>query len=126
MNSVVAARSNCKLRIILFTFTDLTLLGLLRLVKVMKLNKAQLNRIASKVLQSVEDCESCTVKEKPEKIQARIVEYLISDMNREAELDKAVLKMMDDLESQGQGEFERYKMFPLLKKRLAKERGIVL
>jgi len=41
-------------------------------------------------------------------------------------LDVEVNRLMDDLERQNPGEFQRFKMFPLLKKRLAKEKGIIL
>jgi hypothetical protein len=34
--------------------------------------------------------------------------------------------MMDDLERQNPGGFQRFKMFPMLKRRLAKEKGIIL
>ena len=43
-----------------------------------------------------------------------------------SELDAEVNRMMDDLEKQSSGEFQRYKMFPMLKKRLAKEKKIIL
>ena len=49
-----------------------------------------------------------------------------ADYNRERELDQEVNKMMDDLERKNPGEFQRYIMFPMLKKRLAKEKGIIL
>ncbi len=126
MNSVVAANVSWIILINRLPVTDLTLLGENRLVKVMKLNKAQMNRIATKILQSLEENQAATLKTKPEALQARIVEFLISDIEKEAQLDKDVHKMMDDLESAGQGGFERYKMFPMLKKRLAKEKGIIL
>ena len=56
----------------------------------------------------------------------RAVELVAADFARERQLDEEVNKMMDDLERQNPGSFQRYKMFPLLKKRLAQEKGIVL
>jgi hypothetical protein len=47
-------------------------------------------------------------------------------MRKESDLDHEVNRMMDELERQNPGEFQRYKMFPMLKKRLAKEKGIIL
>ena len=85
-----------------------------------------MHRIAKKVLQALDENQAASLKVKAEVLEARIVEFLKADMERESDLDRDVLKMMDDLESSGQGDFERYKMFPMLKKRLAQERGIIL
>lgn len=65
-------------------------------------------------------------KTKEEDVLNRAFELIKADFHREAELDREVNRMMDDLERQSPGEFQRYKMFPMLKKRLAKEKGIVL
>lgn len=67
-----------------------------------------------------------TFKEKEEKVYDRAVQLVKNDFQRETDLDAEVNKMMDQLERQNPGEFQRYKMFPLLKKRLAKEKGIIL
>lgn len=56
----------------------------------------------------------------------RAVQLIQADFQRELELDREVNRMMDDLERKNSGEFQRYKMFPLLKRRLAKEKGIIL
>jgi len=56
----------------------------------------------------------------------RAVQLIQADFQRELELDREVNRMMDDLERENSGEFQRYKMFPLLKRRLAKEKGIIL
>ncbi len=65
-------------------------------------------------------------KEKEDAVFERAVEIIRADFHREQALDQEVHKMMDDLERQNPNGFERYKMFPMLKKRLAKEKGIVL
>lgn len=65
-------------------------------------------------------------KEKEERVFKRALEIVKGDFERERQLDEEVNRMMDELERQNPGEFQRYKMFPLLKKRLAKEKGIVL
>lgn len=67
-----------------------------------------------------------TLKDKEEKILRRAEELVKADYARETELDREVEAMMDDLERKNPGEFQRYKMFPLLKKRLAKEKGVIL
>ncbi len=65
-------------------------------------------------------------KESEEKVFKKAVAYVQDDFAKEAALDVEVNKMMDTLEKKNPGQFERYKMFPLLKKRMAQEKGIVL
>ena len=65
-------------------------------------------------------------KSAEETVFKRAVGLIQGDYSRELELDREVNRMLDDLERKNSGEFERYKMFPLLKKRLAKEKGIIL
>ena len=67
-----------------------------------------------------------TFKEDEKKVFQRALEVVKQDYHRESELEKEVMKMIDDLERSNSGEFQRYKMFPLLKQKLAKERKIVL
>ena len=65
-------------------------------------------------------------KDKPDVVLQRAITLIREDLAREAALDAEVNRMMDDLERQNPGAFQRFKMFPLLKKRLAKEKGIIL
>lgn len=78
------------------------------------------------VLQELESGKGIEYKAKQHEVAARAVAIIKADYQREANLDQEVQKMMDDLERQNPNSFERYKMFPLLKKRLAKEKGIIL
>ena len=57
---------------------------------------------------------------------ALVHEIISADLNKEKELEKEVSKMLDDLEKSHTGQFERYKMHPLLKKELAKKHGVIL
>lgn len=67
-----------------------------------------------------------TFKEKEETVYRRACDLIMKEYRNEAALDEEVNRMMDDLERQNPGQFQRFKMFPLLKKKLAKEKGIVL
>jgi hypothetical protein len=96
------------------------------LVKGMKLTPIQIDRIARKILEELKSQNLVEFKEPEDKVFRRAVELIKGDFDREAVLDREVNKMLDDLERKNPGEFERYKMFPMLKKRLAKEKGIVL
>ena len=92
----------------------------------MKLKKAQTKRFAELVLRALEDKDIVTYKVDRAQVLDRLVTVIEKNMTDELELDRAVNQMMDDLERSNPGEFERYKMFPMLKKKMAKERGFVL
>lgn len=92
----------------------------------MKLSDKVLQRLVQYVFRELKSSETIIFKEKEEKVFQRAVEILKKELQKEAELDAEVNRMMDELERQNPGEFQRFKMFPLLKKRLAKERKIIL
>ena len=48
------------------------------------------------------------------------------ELDKEVALEAEVNKIMDDLEQKSDTAFERYKMFPMLKQKLAKKKGIIL
>ena len=96
------------------------------LVKIMKMNDKQIQKLISFVLKEMKQGQVVQFKDSEEAIINKSLELIKTEMQKISDLDKEVHKMMDDLERQNPGSFERYKMFPLLKKRLAKEKGIIL
>jgi hypothetical protein len=92
----------------------------------MKINEKQIQHMAKKLLESMKAQNCIEFKEKEEKVFEKVIQIIREDFERESRLDQEVNKMMDDLERQNPGGFQRYKMFPMLKKRLAKEKGIIL
>lgn len=92
----------------------------------MKISDKQMRRMAVAIFKALKEQKVIEFKEKEESVLDRAVGLIKADFNREAELDQEVNRMMDDLERQNPGGFQRYKMFPMLKRRLAKEKGIVL
>ncbi len=92
----------------------------------MKVTEKQFKAMALAILDSLKKHNIITFKEKEEAVLQRAIEFIRGDFEREAKLDIEVNQMMDTLEKQNPGEFQRYKMFPMLKKRLAKEKGIIL
>ena len=82
--------------------------------------------MADAIVKGLKTQKVITFKDKEETVLDRATAIIRADYFREQELDREVNRMMDDLERQNPGEFERYKMFPMLKKRLAKEKGIIL
>ncbi len=92
----------------------------------MKMSEKQIKRLVHLVLKELKESKSATFKDKDEKVAAVAAQLVAAELRQEADLDQEVHRMMDELERQNPGSFERYKMFPLLKKRLAKEKGIIL
>ncbi|MCC6278360.1 MAG: DUF507 family protein [Oligoflexia bacterium] len=92
----------------------------------MKLQPTQIERLVRQVMESLKSKGLIQFKIAEAQVLARAVELVTQDFRREDDLTQEVYKMMDDLEKQNPGGFDRGKMFPLLKARLAKQKGIVL
>ncbi len=63
---------------------------------------------------------------KQEEILAHVQQVIAEDLKREKDLEREVQNMLDELEKTHSGQFERYKMYPMLKKKLAQKKGVVL
>lgn len=93
----------------------------------MKITDKTMKRMAQAILAEMNAQNVVTYKAKEDAILERAIRVIKEDYLREAELDKMVHAAMDEMERQNSGEpFQRYKMFPMLKKRMAKEKGIIL
>ena len=92
----------------------------------MKLTPLQMQKLVEKVFEQWKINDVIIYKDDEKKVFARAVEAIKADYQREAQLESDVHGMLDKLEQTNAGEFQRYKMFPILKQKLAKERKIVL
>lgn len=92
----------------------------------MRLTDKQMKILVQQVLDALKEKKQIQFKVDEGQVYQRAVQLVKADFDREKELDLEVNRMMDELEEKNPGEFQRYKMFPLLKKRLAQEKGIVL
>lgn len=92
----------------------------------MKLTNHHLEVIVNKVLKAWKDQNVILFKEDEKKVHARLFEALRMDYQKELDLEKEVNKMLDDLERNNSGQFQRFKMYPLLKQKLAKEKKVIL
>lgn len=92
----------------------------------MKLSSQQIQVLAEKILTQWKKQNLIVFKEDEKIVLARVVEIIKEDYDREAALDKEVNEMLDKLEMSNPGEFQRFKMFPILKQKLAKERKVIL
>lgn len=92
----------------------------------MKLTPLQIQKLAEKVLHAWKEHNLIEFKADESQVLAAAIAAVREDYDREALLEKDVNKMLEQLERSHQGQFERYKMYPLLKQKLAKERKIIL
>ncbi|MGZ5278869.1 MAG: DUF507 family protein [Pseudobdellovibrionaceae bacterium] len=92
----------------------------------MKLTPLQMQKLVEKVFEHWKKNNVLVFKEDEKKVMARALEAIKADYQQEAQLDQDVNKMLDQLERTNSGEFQRYKMYPILKQKLAKERKIIL
>jgi hypothetical protein len=92
----------------------------------MKLQPVQIERLVRNVFDRLKENKLIEFKKTEKEVFLRAIELVTLDFKREDDLVREVHTMMDDLEKQNPGGFDRRKMFPLLKQRLAKQKGIVL
>lgn len=92
----------------------------------MKLTPLQIQKLAEKVLATWKSHNVLDFKVDEHKVLERAIAAVREEYDKEANLDRDVHKMLDQLEKSHGGQFERYKMFPLLKQKMAKERKIIL
>ncbi len=92
----------------------------------MKLSPNQLQSIVERVFKHWKQKNIATFKEDEKKVLQRGIELLKEELQKEAALDKEVSMKLDELEKSNPGEFQRHKMFQMMKVKLAKERKVVL
>lgn len=85
-----------------------------------------MHRIVTLVFEAWKKQNVVTFKEDEAKAHTRAFEAIEDNFWDELELEDDVNKMLDDLERQHGGEFQRGKMYHLLKQKLAKERKFIL
>jgi hypothetical protein len=92
----------------------------------MKLTPLQMQKLVEKVFEAWKNSNIVVFKDSEKKAFDAAVEVVKKDYLAETMLDQDVNKMLDQLERTNAGEFQRYKMFPILKQKLAKERKVIL
>ena len=92
----------------------------------MKLTQAHIDSLVRRVLLNLEKKQLVQFNKTKEAILAKGTEIINGDFAKEAQLDEEVMRMVDDIERQQGENFERHRMFKMLKKKVAEERGFVL
>ncbi len=92
----------------------------------MKITQKQIESLVEQIIKSWKESHIITFKESELKVRDTAVQHIMKDYQKELELDKEVAAMLDQLERSNSGQFERHKMLPILKKKLAKEKKVVI
>ena len=82
--------------------------------------------LAQLILAEWEKANLVECKASEDEIISYIHQLLSEDLNKVKELEEEVNQMLDELEKTHGGQFERYKMYPLLKRKIAEKKGIIL
>ncbi|MBC7419599.1 MAG: DUF507 family protein [Bdellovibrio sp.] len=92
----------------------------------MKLNASQIQRLSQKILDQWKSQNLITMRVEEKVVLKTIIDAITDDFRKEEQLDNDVKAMMDQMEREHGSDFQRHKMFPMLKTKLAKERKIIL
>lgn len=92
----------------------------------MKLTNVQIESLARKVLENLESTQTIKFTQGKDKAFKRAVEIMEEDFQKEFTLEKEVNAQLDKIEQEQTNQFERHKMFKMLKAKIADERGIIL
>lgn len=92
----------------------------------MKLTSPQIQALAQKVLAQWKKSNLAHLKVDEKVVLEKIESIVRGELQREVELEREVHAMLDQLERSHGGQFERHRMYPLLKNKLAKEKKVIL
>ncbi|WP_027716530.1 DUF507 family protein [Desulfuromonas sp. TF] len=92
----------------------------------MRFTDLQIRRMADHLLSALVDRGGGTLKAGRGVVLARIEEIIRAEMTKEQELDKEVLELMESQLRNAPADIDRQKLFLMIKKKLAEERGIPL
>lgn len=92
----------------------------------MKLTASQIQRLSEKILNQWKTQNLIDFKVEEKVVLQTIKDCITANFKDEELLDKDVHAMLDAIEREHGDSFQRGKMFPMLKQKLAKERKFVL
>lgn len=90
------------------------------------MTQVQIDSLVRRVLLELEKKKLVTFNKTKEAILARGAEIILGDYEKEAELDKEIKAMIDHMEQEKGDNFDRHRMFLMMKRKIADERGIPL
>jgi len=92
----------------------------------MRMSKPQIEKMVRRVFDELKSKNLITFKTPEDKTFKRATELIEKEFEAEVALDKEVNRMLDDLEKQNPAGFQRGKMFGMLKRKLAEQKGLVI
>ena len=92
----------------------------------MKLTKVQIERLTRKIFDELKAQNIVTFKVPEDKAFRRGMELIEEQYQIEKNIEIEARQMVETLEKQNPGGFERHKMFLMIKKKLAKDKGVIL
>lgn len=90
------------------------------------MTSGQINHLVELVFKNWQKQNIVIFKADEKKVFQRAVELIQGEFQKETDLEREVNAMLDQLERTNSGEFQRYKMYPILKAKLAKEKKVIL
>ena len=92
----------------------------------MKLTTPQLQHLVHLIFESWKANHVVTFKADEAKVNQRALQALQAELQKEIDLEREVDRMLNELEKSHAGEFQRFKMYSMLKQKLAKEKKVIL
>ena len=92
----------------------------------MKLTTSQIQRLSEKILNQWKTQKLITFKVDEKVVLKTIFDSIVNELQKEEKLNEEVQALVTQMEKDYEGEFQRHKMFSILKQKLAKERKIIL
>ncbi len=92
----------------------------------LKMSAKQIEDIVERVWRQWQTQGLVTLKASEAEVRQRMAGILIENLEEELQIEQEANRMLDNLERTNAGEFQRYKMFPMLKQKLAKDKKFIL
>ena len=86
----------------------------------------QIESLVRRVMLELEKKQLVSFNKSKEAILSKAKDIILKDFEKETQLEQEVMRMLDDIEKEQGENFERHRMFKMLKQKVADERGIVL
>lgn len=94
--------------------------------QIMRLNTFQVESLCKRIIAGLEEKKLVEFRDGKEKALKKAIEVVEGDFEDERDLEAEVNKRLDALESEQSEGFDRHKMFKMMKKKIAEEKGIIL
>lgn len=92
----------------------------------MKISSLQMEILIKNVFDQLKNQSLVIFKDDEKKVFARALEIVKQNYLQEQNIEKQTQTMLDQIERTNPGEFQRNKMYKMIKNKLAKEQGFIL